>query len=47
MMCISLWQWLGWTDYGEYWILVGLTVALSLVGIVLSGVFQKPCFPSF
>jgi magnesium transporter len=37
MLRISLWQWFGWYDYGEHWILVALTVGLSLTGIVLWG----------
>ncbi len=37
LLRISLWQWLGWYDYGQYWHLVSLTVGVSLVGIVLWG----------
>jgi magnesium transporter len=42
---ISIWQWLGWTDYGEHWILVGLTVGLSLVGVVLWGSLSGAMLP--
>jgi magnesium transporter len=45
MLRISLWQWLGWTDYGEHWILVGLTVGVSLVGIVLWGSLSGAMLP--
>jgi magnesium transporter len=42
---ITFWQWLGWTDYGEYWFLVALTVGLSLVGIVLWGSLSGAMLP--
>lgn len=42
---ISLWQWLGWTDYGEYWLRVAMTVGLSLVGIVLWGSLSGAMLP--
>jgi magnesium transporter len=32
-----LWQKLGIYDYGEHWLLVGLTVAVALVGVVTFG----------
>lgn len=34
---ILLWQKLGIYDYGEHWILVGLTVAAALIGVVTFG----------
>lgn len=37
MARIVLWQKLGIYDYGEHWILVGLTVAAALVGVVTFG----------
>ncbi len=37
MLRICIWQWLGWYDYGHYWVRVAATVGLSLVGIVLWG----------
>ncbi len=42
---ICLWQWLGWYDYGEYWIRVAATVGLSLVGIVLWGSLAGAMLP--
>jgi magnesium transporter len=42
---ICLWQWLGWYDYGEYWIRVASTVGLSLVGIVLWGSLAGAMLP--
>lgn len=32
---ISLWEYLWWYDYGEYWFLIALTIFLSLIWIVL------------
>ncbi|CAN5355624.1 magnesium transporter [soil metagenome] len=37
MVRIVLWQKLGIYDYGEHWVLVGLTVAAALVGVVTFG----------
>jgi magnesium transporter len=34
---VVMWQELGIYDYGEHWILVGLTVASALVGVVTFG----------
>jgi magnesium transporter len=34
---ISLWQYLGFYDYGEHWALVAMTVGAALVGIVMFG----------
>lgn len=34
---ITLWQQLGLYDYGNYWVLVALTVGMTLVGIVTFG----------
>jgi magnesium transporter len=34
---IMLWQHLGFYDYGEHWLLIALTVAAALVGIVTFG----------
>jgi magnesium transporter len=42
---ISLWQKLGWQDYGEHWVLVAVTVGLSLVGIVLWGTLSGSMLP--
>src|ERR1700745_930713 len=32
---ISLWQYLGFYDYGEHWMLIALTGAVALGGIVM------------
>lgn len=43
---IAIWQWLGWADYGaKHWPLVGLTVAISLVGVVLFGTVVGSMLP--
>src|SRR6202051_5189121 len=34
---ISLWQYLGFYDYGEHWMLIALTVGAALVGVVVLG----------
>ncbi|MGN6284889.1 MAG: magnesium transporter [Afipia sp.] len=34
---VVLWQKLGIYDYGEHWLLVGITVAIALVGVVTFG----------
>jgi magnesium transporter len=45
LLRISLWQWFGWYDYGEHWMLVALTVGLSLTGIVLWGSVSGAMLP--
>src|ERR1700752_4683448 len=42
---ISLWQYLGFYDYGEHWMLVALTVATALVGIVIFGSLTGSMLP--
>lgn len=42
---IALWQKLNWYDYGEHWGLVGLTVGVSLIGIVLWGSVSGSMLP--
>jgi magnesium transporter len=42
---ISLWQYLGWTDYGVHHLLVGLTVWLSLIGVVAFGSLAGSMLP--
>ena len=42
---ILLWQRLGWYDYGEHVILVGLTVGTALVGVVLFGSLAGSMLP--
>lgn len=34
---IAVWQWLGWNDYGEHWLLLALTIGMALLGIVTVG----------
>jgi magnesium transporter len=42
---IVLWQKLGFYDYGEYWMLVAVTVAAALVGIVTFGSMAGSMLP--
>src|SRR6476660_5636877 len=42
---ISLWQYLGFYDYGEHWMLIALTVGATLVGIVLFGSLTGSMLP--
>lgn len=42
---IALWQLFGWTDYTQHWVLVGLTVWISLVGVVLFGTVAGSMLP--
>jgi len=42
---ISLWQYLGFYDYGEHWILIALTVGAALVGIVMFGSLTGSMLP--
>src|SRR5262249_22118901 len=42
---IGLWQWLGIYDYGPYWHLVALAVALGLIGIVTFGSLAGAMLP--
>lgn len=42
---ISVWHYLGWYDYGEYWYLIALTILLSLIGIVLWGTLSGAMIP--
>ena len=42
---ISLWQYLGFYDYGEHWALVALTVGTALVGIVMFGSLTGSMLP--
>ena len=42
---IMLWQWLGWYDYGTYHLLVAITVALALVGVVTFGSLAGSMLP--
>ena len=42
---IGLWHYLGWYDYGPHWILIALTIFLSLIGIVLRGTLSGSMIP--
>lgn len=42
---ISVWYYLGWYDYSEYWYLIALTIFLSLIGIVLWGTLSGSMIP--
>lgn len=42
---IALWQYMGWYDYGEYWVLIALTIFLSLTGIVCWGTLTGSMIP--
>lgn len=42
---ILLWQKTGWYDYGEHFMLVGMTVGLALVGVVLFGSLAGSMLP--
>lgn len=42
---ILLWQFLGFTNYGEYFLLVGLTIFASLIGVVLFGTLAGSLLP--
>lgn len=44
---IVIWQYLGWYNYGETfnWVLVGVTVSLSVIGIVLWGTLTGSMIP--
>jgi magnesium transporter len=37
LMRILGWQWLGWSDFGEHYLLLGATVFCAITGIVLFG----------
>jgi magnesium transporter len=42
---IMLWQYAGWYNYGPHFVLVALTVALALVGVVLFGSLAGSMLP--
>ena len=42
---ISVWQYLGFYDYGEHWMLIALTVGATLVGIVMFGSLTGSMLP--
>ncbi|EKB55887.1 magnesium transporter [Bergeyella zoohelcum] len=42
---ITIWQQMGWFDYGEHWFFVGLSAAISLAMIVLWGTLSGSMVP--
>jgi magnesium transporter len=42
---ISLWQYLGFYDYGEHWSLIASTVGVALIGIVMFGSLTGSMLP--
>lgn len=42
---IFLWQWLGFYNYGEFWLYIALSVSVSLVFIVLWGTLSGSLIP--
>ncbi|HLX91834.1 MAG TPA: magnesium transporter [Puia sp.] len=42
---ITIWQQLKIVDYGQYWLLVGITVFLALIGVVLWGTLSGSMLP--
>jgi magnesium transporter len=45
LLRIALWQKFGFYDYGPHWVLIGLTVAAALVGIVTFGSLSGSMLP--
>ena len=45
LLRIGLWQTFGLYDYGEHWVLVGFTVAATLIGIVTFGSLSGSMLP--
>jgi len=42
---ISAWQWLGFQDYGQYWVLLATTIFFSLIGIIMWGTLSGSMIP--
>ena len=42
---ISAWHYLHWYDYGAHWLLIALTIFLSLIGIVMWGTLSGSMIP--
>lgn len=42
---IVLWQKIHWFDYGEYWLLIAITIFFSLIGIVIWGTLSGSMIP--
>jgi cation transporter-like permease len=45
IVSIALWQYLGFYDYGEHWMLIALTVGATLIGIVMFGSLTGSMLP--
>ena len=44
---IILWQWLGWADYSQHYLLIGTTVWVALIGVVCFGSVAGSMLPFF
>ena len=42
---ITAWQKLGWYDYGPHWLLIAITIFLSLIGIIMWGTLSGSMIP--
>jgi magnesium transporter len=42
---IVAWEWLGWVNYGPHYMLVGLTVWVTLIGVVCFGSITGTMLP--
>lgn len=42
---ITAWQKLGWYDYGSHWLLMAITIFLSLIGIIMWGTLSGSMIP--
>lgn len=42
---ISVWQYFKWYDYGQYWLLIAVTIFFSLIGIILWGTISGSMVP--
>ncbi len=42
---ITLWQKMGWYDYGPHWALIGITIFFSLIGILIWGTLSGSMIP--
>jgi magnesium transporter len=45
LLRVVIWQKLGWMDFGEHYVLIGLTVGISLIGIVSFGTLSGSMLP--
>ncbi len=44
---IMVWQYAGFADYGEHWLYLGITIAISLIGVVMWGTVSGSMIPLF